>query len=191
MRFISPALTAQWVKLHRRAAWTFTAGLMLCLAVVVAGCATSPQTKASAPPPTPIVDGPLASIVAPAVGTQPQRISSRYDASAKQATITLTIGAAPNVHAAQSQVMTLCFQVQKALWASDPSLREVKVIVLGPIRDDYADIIEDAYGVADVLAPTAAKLQWSALSPASAWNHYDNTWLRPSYSPNWLYGKNN
>ena len=87
--------------------------------------------------------------------------------------------------------MTLCYEVQKALWRSDSSLREVKVIVLGPLRDDYADIIEDAYGVADVLAPTGTKLSWGNLSPQSAWSRYDSTWLRPSYLPNWLYGHGN
>lgn len=169
--------------------------LNLVLLLVLAGCATSTQTQTRgntpAATPTPVVSGPLGSVVASAVGTLAQRITADYDTSAQQAKVTLTVGAAPDVATAQSRVMTLCFQAQKAVWASHPSLREVKVIVLGPIRDDYANIIDDAYGVSDVLAPTAAKLQWSALTPESAWSRYDNTWLRPNYSPNWLYGKNN
>jgi hypothetical protein len=188
MRFVYPL--AAWLVTAR---WR-GASLLLCATLLaIAGCASSAQIgqRTSILPPTPVVDGPLASVVRPVVGTQPQRISTSYDASTQQAKITLTIGAAPTVEAAQAIVMTLCFQVQKALWASNPSLREVKVIVLGPIRDDYANIIDDAYGVSDTLAPTAAKLQWSALSPDVAWSRYDNTWLRPTYSPNWLYGKNN
>ncbi len=193
MRFVHP-LAAWWAVARRRGANRFAASLLLCATLlVVAGCASSAPTTSNAPQATPtqVVDGPLASVIRPVVGTQPQRISTSYDASTQQAKITLTIGAAPNVQAAQAIVMALCFQVQKALWASNPSLREVKVIVLGPIRDDYANIIDDAYGVSDMLAPTAAKLQWSALSPDAAWSRYDNTWLRPTYSPNWLYGKNN
>lgn len=167
-----------------------------CVALLsLAGCAGAPSATSHTPAPSPtsapILTGPLASVVGPVVGGRARRITTSYDASAKQATITLTIAAAPNVNAAQERVIALCYAVQKALWTSDPSLREVKVIVLGPLRDDYADIIEDAYGVADVLAPTGTKLSWNTLSPQAAWDHYDNTWLRASYLPNWLYGHGN
>lgn len=169
------------------------AAVLLCASFAVTGCATSAQTKgsAAAATPTAAIDGPLASVVSPVASGLARRISTSVDSGARLAKITLTVGAAPDVATAQAWVMSLCFHVQQAVWASDPSLREVKVIVLGPIRDDYANIIDDAYGVSDVLATTAASLQWSTLNPASAWSRYDNTWLRPSYSPNWLYGKNN
>ena len=168
----------------------------VCVALLaLAGCATaSPATRnAPAPSPTaaPTFSGPLASVIAPILDGRAQRGATTYDASARQATITLTIAAAPDVATAQARVMTLCFEVQKALWASNQSLGGVKVIILGPIHDDYADIIEDAYGVAEVWAPTAAKLSWNSLSPEAAWGHYDNTWLRASYLPNWLYGHGN
>ena len=178
----------------RRAASLIT-GVVCAALLALAGCAsaTPPTSHVPAPTPTatPVLTGPLASIVGPLVSGRAQRIATTYDASARQATITLTIAAAPDVNAAQERVMTVCYDVQKALWTSNPSLSEVKVIVLGPLRDDYADIIEDAYGVADVLAPTAAKLSWNTLSPQSAWSHYDNTWMRASYLPNWLYGHGN
>ena len=161
--------------------------------LALTACSTSTAAKTSAPMATPpaVVSGPLASVVVPAARPLAQRIVTEYDTSAQRAKITLTVGAAPNVATAQAQVMTLSFQVQKAVWASNPGLHEVKVIVLGPIRDDYANIIDDAYGVSDVFALTAAKLSWSALTPESAWSSYDSTWLRPSYKPNWIYGKNN
>jgi len=161
--------------------------------LAITGCSSSLQKQVYAPTPsaTPVIDGPLAGVVAPVALSAVQRISTSYDASIGQAKVTITVGAAPDVATAQSRVMALCYQVEKAVWASHPSYHEVEVIVLGPIRDDYANIIEDAYGVSDVFAPTAAALQWSALTPESAWSHYDNTWLRPAYSPNWLYGKNN
>ncbi|HEX6543620.1 MAG TPA: hypothetical protein VF040_17820 [Ktedonobacterales bacterium] len=165
-------------------------GLLLCAgAAILAGCASSPQAKGSAP--TPIAEGPLASIVAPVMGSQVQRIVTSYDTSTQQAKITLTIAAAPDVATAQARVKALCFAVEKAVWTSRPSVREVKVIVLGPLYDDYANIIEDAYGVSDVFAPTAVKLSWPSLSPESAWGKYDGTWLRPTFKPNWIYGKNN
>lgn len=186
------ALATQWAPAHSSKI-RLAASLLLGVLFVISGCASSPRAQGGAPTatPTPVIEGPLAGVVGPVAGSLANRITTSYDASTQQAKITLTIGAAPNVTTAQARVMTLCFQVQRAVWASNPSLREVKVIVLGPIRDDYANIIEDAYGVSDVLAPTAAKIQWSALTPESAWSHYDNTWMRPTYSPNWLYGKNN
>jgi hypothetical protein len=171
----------------------FACLLIGALVLAMAGCTTSSLTKGNAPArtPTPVVSGPLASVVGPVAGSLAQRIATEYNTSTQQAKITLTIGAAPDVATAQARVMALSFKAQQAVWASNPSLHEVKVIVLGPIRDDYANIIEDAYGVSDVFAPTAAQLEWSALTPESAWSRYDSTWLRPSYSPNWLYGKNN
>lgn len=183
------SVAVPWAGVRLRATGLLLGALLLALAA----CSTSTAAKNSVPAvtPTAVVSGPLASVVTPAVGSLAQRIVTEYDTSAQQAKVTLTIGAAPDVATAQMRVMTLSFQVQKAVWASNPALHEVKVIVLGPIRDDYANIIDDAYGVSDVLAPTASKLSWSALTPESAWSRYDSTWLRPSYSPNWLYGKNN
>jgi hypothetical protein len=165
--------------------------LLIATLLVIGGCATSAPMTKSPTTSRPVVEGPLASVVGPAASPLAQRVSTAYDASAQQAKVTITIGAAPDVTTAQSRVMSLCFQVERALWTSNPALREVKVIVLGPIRDDYSNIIDDAYGVSDVLAPTAAKLPWNTLTPESAWIHYDATWLRASYKPNWLYGKNN
>lgn len=168
--------------------------LLLCATLVAfAGCATSSQPTGKAPPaaPTAVVEGPLASVVAPVSAPQARSVTTSYDASAQVAKVTITIAAAPDVATAQTRVMKLCFDVQKAVWASNRALREVKVIVLGPIRDDYANIIDDAYGVADVLAGTAGKLPWDTLTADGAWSRYDSTWLRPTYTPNWLYGKNN
>ena len=183
------SVAVPWTLVRLRAIGLLLGAFLLALAA----CSTSTAKTTSAPAATPtaVASGPLASVVAPAVGSLAQSIVTEYDTGAQQAKITLTVGAAPNVATAQARVMSLSFQVQQAVWASNPALHEVKVIVLGPIRDDYANIIDDAYGVSDVLAPTAAKLSWSALTPASAWGRYDSTWLRPSYSPNWLYGKNN
>ena len=183
------AIAIPWAGAPLRAIILLLGAFLLALTA----CSTSTAAKTSAPAATPtaVASGPLAGVVAPAARPLAQRIVTEYDTSAQQAQITLTVGAAPTVTAAQARVMALSFQVQRAVWASNPALHEVKVIVLGPIRDDYANIIDDAYGVSDVFAPTAAKLSWNALTPETAWNRYDSTWLRSSYKPNWLYGKNN
>ena len=182
-------MTARW-----RSGWLLTACLLLGITLAAfAGCATSSQPTGKAPTavPTAVVEGPLASVVSPVSASLARSVTTSYDTSAQVAKVTITIAAAPDVATAQARVMKLCFDVQKAVWASNPSLREVKVIVLGPIRDDYANIIDDAYGVADVFAATAGKLPWDTLTADGAWSRYDSTWLRPTYTPNWLYGKNN
>jgi hypothetical protein len=191
---VNHSLGAWWAAFCSRAGYVAAASLLLVAALpLLVSCAAASQTSApkATATPAPVVEGPLGDVVAPVAGTLAHTITTEYDTGTRQAKITLTIAAAPDVATAQSRVMALCFEVQKTLWTSNQSLREVKVIVLGPIRDDYANIIDDAYGVSDVFAPTAATLQWGALSPESAWARYDNTWLRPSYTPNWLYGKNN
>ncbi|HEU5348552.1 MAG TPA: hypothetical protein VFU63_08055 [Ktedonobacterales bacterium] len=193
MQFISSlAAWRKWVA--TRSAYPIAARLLFCATLLaLVGCASTPRASGGAPAatPTPVIEGPLASVVGPAAASLAQRISTSYDTSTQQAKITITIGVAPDVRTAQTRVMMLSFAVQKALWASNPSLREVKVIVLGPVRNDYGEMTEDAYGVSDVFAATAAKLQWDTLTPESAWSRYDNTWLRPAYQSNWIYGKDN
>jgi hypothetical protein len=54
----------------------------------------------------------------------------------------------------------------------------VKVVVVGPIYDDYADLTTGPYGATDLKA--AAKLDWAQLNPDSAWALYQ-VWLRPAY----------
>ncbi|MGE5334083.1 MAG: hypothetical protein ACM3N4_05230 [Nitrososphaerota archaeon] len=196
MHFIIPSTPGQRPA-HTRSMRFITAiaaSLMLGAALAAfAGCASSLRnhTSAATVAPTAITEGPLASVVAPAAAPLARRISTSYDRSTQQASITVTIAAAPDVSAGQARVMTLCFAVQKAVWTNNPSLREVKVIVLGPIHDDYGDIIDAPYGTSDVLAPTAAKIPWNTLTPESAWSRYDNTWMRVAYKSNWIYGKNN
>lgn len=196
MHFIFPPAQRQRQARARsmRSVAAIAASLILgATLLAIVGCASSSRanTPAATVAPTAIIEGPLASVVAPAAAPLARRITTSYDTSTQQANITVTIAAAPDVAAGQARVMTLCFAVQKAVWASNPSLREVKVIVIGPIHDDYGDIIDAPYGTSDVFAPTAAKLQWNALTPESAWSRYDNTWIRVAYKSNWIYGKNN
>ncbi len=109
MRFIYPLGAS--ARLRSRAVSLLLGVLLLALAA----CSTSTATKSGAPAATPtaVVSGPLASVVGPAARPLAQRIVTEYDASAQQAKITLTVGAAPDVATAQARVMTLSFQVQR------------------------------------------------------------------------------
>jgi hypothetical protein len=103
-------------------------------------------------------------------------------------TITATVGwtaqiSIGDVVQEQERVKDLCFREQMALWTSGVHLQRVNVIVLGPVQDDYADMILDAHARADLTAPTAATLHWAALDPDTGWTRYDAVWLRATYQP--------
>ncbi len=54
-------------------------------------------------------------------------------------------------------------------------------MVQGPLQDEYADTIVDAYGIAVVEAHTAQRISWAAVSADSAWQDYDRAFLRESF----------
>ncbi len=54
-------------------------------------------------------------------------------------------------------------------------------MVQGPLQDEYADTIVDAYGIAVVEARTAQRITWAAVSADSAWQDYDRVFLRESF----------
>jgi hypothetical protein len=113
-------------------------------------------------------------------------VDVKYDAQKQTATATIIVtGDLPNTNArmaaAYALVKRITYQVMPALWSSGVALREVTVIVLGPIQDEYADIINDWYGVAVVEATTAQRIQWASVSPDAAWAMYDQHNLRISF----------
>jgi hypothetical protein len=88
-----------------------------------------------------------------------------------------------DIAAAQERVKTICFEVEQALWTSGTHpLSQVNVAVLGPVLDQYADLTSQAYGGVLLKASTAAHFGWGTLTPDTAWNTYDNTYLRADYS---------
>jgi hypothetical protein len=88
-----------------------------------------------------------------------------------------------DIAAAQERVKTICFEVEQALWTSGTApLSQVNVSVLGPVLDQYANLTSQAYGSALLKAATAAHVAWSTLTPDSAWDKYDNNYLRADYS---------
>lgn len=178
--------------------------LVLCvvaLAVTMVGC--SPATggvgvtarstaTSSAPVATATTEEHLAALARTAFGGSVQQSETTYDAQRQTVQVTGTLGgevpiAAGDVTAAHERTKMLCFQVQRTLWASGVTLREVTVFVRGPTFDDYGDRYIDSYGTAILSTATAGTLAWNILSADSAWDRYDRVWLRPNYEPNWHY----
>lgn len=160
----------------------------LVIGAVVAGCAplgASAEHHAATPAPTfpPTVAGGLAARVYHAVGGLAHTVDVTYDTQKQAANVTLTVtGLVPNTDArvatAYALVKTLTFKAMPVLWSSGVELREVTLIVLGPIQDEYDDIINDWYGVVVVEAATAQRIAWASATADTAWSMYDQNNLR-------------
>lgn len=143
-------------------------------------------TAAPSLPPTTTVAGRLAARTQQALGSVGRIVDAAYDTSKQAATITIGVaGGVPNtdakVAAAHALVQLICSRAFPALWSSGEPLREVTVIVVGPMQDEYADIITDWYGVAVVTATTAQHIPWSSSTPTSEWGMYSQAMLRTSF----------
>jgi hypothetical protein len=130
----------------------------------------------------------LAHLASQAAASYTNNVVTTYDGQKQTLSVTATVGWTSDITIAdiaksQERAKTLCFQVQRALWTSGVTLKEATVTVLGPVQDDYADMILDAHGVAELSAKTAAGFDWAALTPDSAWSRYDSVWLRATYQP--------
>lgn len=174
----------------------FALGLALAGCVLVAGggdvSARSTATS-SLPVATPTTKERLAAVARAAFGGGVQLSEVSFDAQSQTLAVTGTLGGdvpvtASDVTAAHERTKTLCFRVQRALWASGIALREVTVFVRGPTFDDYGNQYVESYGTAVLGAATAGRFSWDALSADGAWGRYDRVWLRPNYEPNWYYG---
>lgn len=187
------------------AAWALA--LLAALAVMLAGCASTSSTSAG-PTATPTAQQRIAALAQHAIGGEAQHATvtaafgtpsagagtptsgttlgagGASDTSVVTVTVTLKgkVPAPQAIGATQERVKTICFQVQRALWTSATPLTEVTVSVVGPIYDDYADLVSGSYGAAVLKAPAVARLDWASLSPDAAWEVY-GVWLRPDYQP--------
>lgn len=124
-----------------------------------------------------------------ALGAASGRVETTYDARAHALALIATIeGVVPRtpteIAAAQQRAKALCFQAQRTTWTSGIALSRVTVTILGPMLDDYADIINGPYGAAALDAPTAAHFDWTRLSADAAWDRYNSAYLPPAYAPN-------
>lgn len=176
--------------------------LALGLLVGLAGCASSPtpqaratntpvlvQSPTSTPIPTPTdpAGQALDHVAIAAVGRAAQAVGVVYDADARNLTITVTItGDVPatdaQVSAAWARVKGLTLREMGQLWGSGQLLDSVTVIVMGPAQDEYDAVFPQAYSVATLSATSAKRIDWASATPDSAWGHYDQTFLRPSFT---------
>lgn len=121
-----------------------------------------------------------------AIGNLAETVQATYNAQDASVKVTVKVGgkvpdADNEVSAAQEMTKTICLRAQKAMWTSGVTLKEVTVTVLGPIQDEYANIVEGAYGAAVLDVATAKQLDLASLSAATAWDKYNNVFLRPYY----------
>ena len=131
----------------------------------------------------------LAGRACDAIGHLPQSVQAvqtAYDAQTASVVVTVTVGGAvpltdQQISAAQELTKTLSLREQQAMWGSGVTLKDVKVMVFGPTQDEYANIIAQPYGSAVLHAATAASFVWANLSADSAWDRYDNVYLRPTF----------
>lgn len=88
-----------------------------------------------------------------------------------------------DISAAQERAKTICFEVEQALWTSGTKpLSQVNVAVVGPVLDQYANLTSQAYATVLLKTPTAVHFAWSTLTPDTAWDKYDDNYLRADYS---------
>jgi hypothetical protein len=118
-----------------------------------------------------------------AIGRLALRVATAYDAGADSVRVSATVGWGSDIATSQEQVKTICLRAQAALWTSGFAPRQVTVLVLGPVYDDYGDATTDTYGTALLTASTAARFDWRGVNPDSAWEAYDVVFLRPTYHP--------
>ncbi|MGE5335642.1 MAG: hypothetical protein ACM3N4_13150 [Nitrososphaerota archaeon] len=139
--------------------------------------------------PTPSTGAPqdmLAFRACQAIGNLAETVQAAYNAQDASVTVTVRVGgkvpdADNEVSAAQEMTKTICLRAQQAMWTSGVALKEVTVTVLGPIQDEYAEIVDGAYGAAVLDVATAKRLDLASLSAATAWDKYNNVFLRPYY----------
>jgi len=184
----------QHVECSARTGQHVVLALALMTVAILAGC-TAPGHAASHPPTaapsaTPTAEQRISALAQHAAGLPDKSVTATFDGGL-EGTLTLiaTIGGPvpgtkAEIAAAQERVKAICFLMERAVWTSSmPSgvlLSEVKVAVVGPIYDDYADLTTGPYGAADLKAATAHQLDWTHLTPDAAWGVYA-TWLRPAY----------
>ena len=172
-------------------------GLALFAMLTLSACASITNGVAKpperAPTSTPTTQEHLATLIRRAIGSGVTDVVVTLDGQRQVATVMVTVGGetprtSDQISAAQERVKQQCFLAQNTLWTSGIQLRKATVTILGPTRDDYADVIMQPYGAATLIASTAQTFSWSHLNADDAWERYDQVWLRPTYSPNQQYG---
>jgi hypothetical protein len=127
----------------------------------------------------------LSALVQRALARDASLTTFDYDARGQAVNLLATLATIkqlPAVSVGQEMVKSLCFRIEKALWLSGIPLKQVSVDIDGPTYGVYGDLTSGGYGGAALRQSTASRLDWSALSPDTAWSKYDFMWLTYDYS---------
>ena len=173
--------------------WAGLAALAM-LAALLAGCASAASTggeHASAKATPAATQGRLAQRVEQAMGATARDVTLTYAPTTGVATVSMKLVWRPawkdDFAQAQAAAKDACFEAQSALWTSGVALQSVTVTALGQAPDDYDNMIVSAYAAATLTSAHASAIQWATTTADEAWPHYDNTFLRPTYVPDWVY----
>jgi hypothetical protein len=168
--------------------------VLTLFAMALCGCNVLPGSKETMRPSatggiptvsvTPTAEQQLSALVRQAITSDATLTTMTYDAGGQAVNVlaTLAIQQLPAVSVGQEKVKVLCFRIQKALWRSGIPLKQVSVTIDGPTYGVYGDLTSSGYGGAMLRQPTATRLDWSALSPDTAWPDYNFMWLTYNYS---------
>jgi hypothetical protein len=166
-----------------------TALALLAAVAALVGCApSSPGAAATATADAAVARQRLDALARQAVAAFTTQVQTTYDASKRMVEVSATVGwtadiGIADIAKAQERAKTICFRLQQALWTSGVPLRQVSAIALGPVVNDYGEQIVDAHAAARLTASTAAGFAWGTLTSDTAWDRYDEAWLRASYQP--------
>src|SRR5579859_2044794 len=124
---------------------------MLIAFIGIGACASGPSAGAGSQAtatfsPNPPSQDRLDRLAHQALGAAASHMETTYDARAHALAIVATLeGVVPRtpteIAAAQERAKALCFQAQRTMWTSGLAVSRVSVTILGPMLDDYADII--------------------------------------------------
>jgi hypothetical protein len=166
--------------------------ILILFAIALCGCNSLPISKENMHPSataslptvsgTPTTEQQLTALVQQALAKDANLTSMTYDAEGQAVSILATIEQLPTVSVGQEKVKVLCFRIQKVLWLSGIPLKQVSVNIDGPTYGVYGDLTSGGYGGAVLRQPTASRLDWSTLSPDTAWPDYNFIWLTYDYS---------
>ncbi|HEX6820112.1 MAG TPA: hypothetical protein VF120_17175 [Ktedonobacterales bacterium] len=165
--------------------------LALAIADVLVGCgsASTPVNTAATATAGVAIGQKIDQLTRQAVAGVTQQVQTSYDATQRDVRVQVTVGWTNDIQVAdvateQERVKTICFRVQQALWTNNSlPLHQALVTVLGPIATGYTEQIIDAHGVARMTSTAAASFTWANLTAGSAWNRYDEVYLRADYDP--------
>lgn len=175
---------------------TLLSALSGCASATPGAATSGARTAQRAPSPTATsvpatIEGRLTLDVRQAVGAAAKDVALRYTPASGEVSVNVTLVWKPawklDFTQAQAQAMTVCFAAQRALWTSSVALQSVTVTALGQAPDDYDNPIIAAYAAATLTSAHASAIAWNASTPFDVWPRYDNTFLRPTYTPDWVY----